>query len=215
MTSILHLDSSARSAHPDAATPSATRTLTAEVVAALVANDGETSVVYRDLDAEPLPFIGAAWVDAAFGLETDDLSALAHSETLVAELEAADVLVLGVPMYNFGVPASFKAWIDQVARVGRTFHYTATGPQGLLSGKRAVIVRSSGSDPAVLAASGVDFHTPFLRAVLGFLGIVDVEVVSVHGVEPDVMAATMAAARAALPDVVRRLGTPAAAAALA
>jgi FMN-dependent NADH-azoreductase len=191
---LLHLDSSARSAH--AAVPSATRTLSAALVSAIAGGNPGVSVDYRDLDAEPLPFVSQAWVNAAFGIETDDLSSLRHSEELIAELEAADLIVIGAPMYNYGIPASLKAWIDQVVRLGRTFDYLADGrPVGLLHGKRVVIVRSSGSDPAMLTTYGVDFHTPYLTAILAWVGITDVEVVSSWGVDPLDIAVSQADAR--------------------
>ena len=191
---LLHLDSSARAAV--SAQPSATRTLSAALVSAIVSGNPGVEVTYRDLDAEPLPFVSQAWVNAAFGIETVDLSALGHSEELIAEVEAADLIVLGAPMYNFGIPASLKAWIDQVVRVGRTFHYLPDGrPEGLLRGKRVVVVRSSGSDPEMLRTYGVDFHTPYLRAILAWVGITDVEVVESFGVEPMDIEVSQAAAR--------------------
>ena len=207
---LLHLDSSARAA--DATPPSSTRLLSAALVAAIAGANPEVVVTYRDLDAEPLPFVDQAWVDQAFGVTTDNLAALAHSEELIAEVEAADVIVIGAPMYNFGVPASLKAWIDQIARVGRTFHYTERGAEGLLGGKRVIVVRSSGTDPAILAAAGVDFHTPYLRAILGFLGITDVEVVQAYGVAPQDVETSVLAARDRLTVLAPRYAVPATAA---
>lgn len=192
---LLHLDSSARSTTDADSVLSSTRLLSAELVRAVVAADPSVQVTYRDLDAQPVPHVDQAWVDAAFGVRHDDPSAVALSEELVSELEAADLLVIGAPMYNYSVPASLKSWIDQVARVGRTFVHTPTGPQGLLTGKRAVVVRSSGSDPQMLAGYGLDFHTPYLRAILGFLGITDVHVVQSYGVSPDEVAAGLDSAR--------------------
>ena len=126
-----------------------------------------------------MPILTEAWVGANFTPD-DDRSAeqretLALSDRLIAEIEAADTLVLGVPVYNFGVPAAFKAWIDLVARARKTFKYTENGPVGLLEGKKAYVVIASGGTPS---GSEIDFATPYVRHVLGFLGIHDVSFVA-------------------------------------
>lgn len=208
MTTLLHLDSSARTAG------STTRTLTREYVDAYLASHSGTELRYRDLDAEPLPFVSGTWIDAAFSPpDTHDHTlrfALSRSDALVAELLAADHLVIGAPVYNFTVPASLKAWIDQISRAGRTFAYGDSGPYGLLTGKSAVVVSSSGTDPAVLAGAGWDYSTPYLTAVLGFLGITDVEVVRAWGALPEDVTRTTAEARVRLDDLARRRGAVAA-----
>jgi len=136
------------------------------------------SVVRRDV-AAGLPFVDAAWVGA--NLTEPDVrdaaqrQALAKSDELVAELMAADVLLIATPIYNFGVPASLKAWIDQVARARVTFRYTEHGPQGLLAGKKAYVLVATGGTEV---GSAIDFATPWLTFVLGFLGITDVEVIA-------------------------------------
>jgi len=136
------------------------------------------SLVRRDL-ATGLPFVGAAWVRA--NLTDPDVrnaaqrQALAKSDELVAELTAADVLVIATPIYNFGVPASLKAWIDQVARARLTFRYTEYGPEGLLAGKKAYVLVATGGTEV---GSAIDFATPWLKFVLGFLGITEVEVIA-------------------------------------
>lgn len=131
----------------------------------------------RDL-ADGLPQINGAWVDANFtpvADRTDDQrQQLALSDTLVGELQKADTVVIALPIYNFGVPASLKAWIDQIARAGVTFRYTPNGPEGLLDNKRAILVIASGGTEI---DSAIDFATPYLRHVLGFVGITDVQVV--------------------------------------
>ena len=166
---VLRLDSSAR--HDG----STSRRLTDEVVSRLRAS----RVVVRDLDAEPLPFVSGTWASGTFTPEADrapeQRAALALSDTLVAELQAADVVVIGMPIYNFTVPASLKAWMDQVARVGVTFRYTESGPVGLLEGKRAILAVASGGTEV---GSPIDFATPYAKHFLGFLGIDDVEVVA-------------------------------------
>ncbi len=152
---------------------SVTRRLAAEAADRL----GGT-VTVRDL-ADGAPFVDHAFVDATFtdpdARSADQRAALARSDALVAELKAADVVVIGVPVYNFGVPAALKAWFDQVARARETFRYTETGPEGLLKGKKAVIVAASGGTPI---GSEIDFATPWLRFALGFLGITDVEIIA-------------------------------------
>lgn len=127
----------------------------------------------------PLPIVTAGWVDANSTpgdqrnmLQEDTLSL---SDKLVEQLEAADLLIITTPIYNFGVPAALKAWIDQVARAGRTFRYTEKGPVGLLEGKRAIVVVTSGG---TRVGSEIDFTTPYLRHVLGFIGIHDVQFVA-------------------------------------
>lgn len=175
MTHLLHLDSSARHAG------SSTRQLGRELVLGWCRRDPATTLTYRDLDAEPLPFVSDSWVSAAFTppeLHDHELAfSLSRSEQLIAELVAADVLVIGAPMYNLGIPASLKAWIDQVVRVGRTFGYDGPQPVGLLHGKRAIVVATSGGSAPRYEAAGMDFRTSYLRAILGFIGIVDVDVV--------------------------------------
>ncbi len=164
---VLHIDSSARFQG------SITRELSARIAQGLGGK-----ILRRDL-ADSLPQINEAWVGANF-TPLDQRNAaqrdtLALSDALVAELEAADTVIIGVPIYNFGVPTSLKAWIDLVARAGRTFRYSQSGPEGLLKGKRAILVVASGGTQI---GSEIDFATPYLRHVLGFLGIEDVEIVT-------------------------------------
>ena len=117
--------------------------------------------------------MGANFTDPA--VRTDaQRETLSGSDVLVAELKAADQIVIGAPIYNFSIPAALKAWIDQVARARETFRYTEAGPEGLLTGKTAWLVIASGGVPM---DSAMDFATPYLRHVLGFLGIVDVRVI--------------------------------------
>ena len=120
----------------------------------------------------------------------DQRQALALSDTLIAELNAADTIVIGLPVYNFGVPAALKAWVDLVARAGVTFNYTETGPKGALEGKRAILVMASGGVPA---GSPVDFATTYMKHMLGFLGITDVEIVAAEALAVDAEAALKAA----------------------
>jgi FMN-dependent NADH-azoreductase len=168
---ILHLDSSART------DGSVTRILSQKLVEKL--SDADTSILRRDIGQSPLPVLTEDWVGANFTPDQDRTpaqhAALALSDELIVELEAADTIVLGVPIYNFGVPAAFKAWIDLVARARKTFQYTEKGPVGLLKGKKAYVVLASGGTPS---GSEIDFATPYVRHVLGFLGIQDVTVIA-------------------------------------
>lgn len=164
---ILRIDASARTEG------SVSRTLADRVVDKLA----PASVIHRDLGAG-LPQIDADWIAANFTPAQDrtpeQAATLGLSDTLIAELAKADTLLVSVPIYNFGVPASLKAWIDLVARAGVTFRYTAEGPKGLLENKRAILVLASGGTEV---DSPIDFATPYLRHVLGFIGITDVQVV--------------------------------------
>ena len=150
-------------------------------LSALLANSlaGETGkVVIRDLADHPIPHVDADWVGANFTDPAERTQSqrdtLKGSDVLVSELKAADQIVIGMPIYNFSIPASLKAWIDQIARARETFRYSEAGPEGLLTGKTAWIVAASGGVPL---ESGVDFATPYLRQVLNFVGITDVRVV--------------------------------------
>ena len=156
---------------------SVSRQLSADLIAALEARDEEISVTRRDL-ARGLPFVDSDWIEANFTPDevrtSQHQEVLAYSDKLVAELQDADVLVIGVPMYNFSIPAALKAWIDMIARARLTFRYTDNGPRGLLEGKKAYLVVASGGVPV---GSPMDFATPYLRHVLQFIGITDVEIV--------------------------------------
>jgi FMN-dependent NADH-azoreductase len=170
---VLRVDSSARSAG------SMSRRLADEVIARLKERDAAVAVSERDLAASAPSFVDAAWVDANFtpAKERNEVqeAALTESDALVAELKAADILVIGVPIYNFGIPAALKAWVDLVARARLTFRYTENGPVGLLRGKRAYLAVASGG---TAVGSEIDFATGYLRHVLGFLGIDDVHVLA-------------------------------------
>ncbi len=163
---------------------SQSRILADRLIEQLSAN-GKPTVIDRDL-ADGVPFVDEPWI-AANSTAPEDRSddhrrALAYSDDLVAELQAADVLVAAVPIYNFGVPAAFKAWIDMVARARETFRYTPEGPQGLLEGVKAYIVITSGG---TRLGSDIDFVTPWLQHVMGFLGIDDVVVIDGSGLMAD------------------------------
>ncbi len=162
---------------------SISRQLTTDLIAALETRHSDTETVRRDV-AAGLPFIDEAWVAANFTPEEDRTGphrrTLAYSDTLVAELRAADVLVIGAPIYNFSVPATLKAWIDMIARARLTFEYTEDGPRGLLENKKAYVVVPSGGVPV---GSPVDFATPYIRQALSFVGITDVEFIGAQGAD--------------------------------
>lgn len=186
MTRVLKLNTSARK------TGSITRELNDKIVERLAAH-GPVETVHRDL-SEGVPVINEAWVGANFTPTADrdpaQQEVLAFSDTLIEEIKAADVLVIGVPIYNFGVPAALKAWIDQVARAGVTFRYSADGPVGLLEGKRAILTIASGGVPV---DSPADHATAYMRHVLSFIGITDVVIVRAERQSVDPTAAHAAA----------------------
>jgi FMN-dependent NADH-azoreductase len=180
---ILHIDSSMRHSG------SVTRALAAKLVDRLCAASPGARTLRRDL-ARGVPLVDEAWIGANFTdpAERDDTQreALARSDELVAEIKAADILVIGLPIYNFGLPAALKAWIDMIARARETFRYTETGPQGLMTGKRALVVVASGGVPV---GSAADFATPYLRHALAFIGITDVEFIAADQLMADADAA--------------------------
>lgn len=144
-------------------------------VSEFVAQHPGTEVTRRDLAANPVPHLDLATLQANMtpaDQRTPEQQALAATaDTAIAELQAADVLVLGVPMYNFGIPSTLKAWIDSIARAGTTFRYTANGPEGLLKGKRAYVLAARGG---AYQGTPADTQTPYLKTFLGFVGITDV-----------------------------------------
>lgn len=167
-SSILRIDTSARREG----------SVSRDLADRIIARFPDATVTTRDL-APGLPLIDETWVGANFTPEADrspeQRATLALSDALISELKAADTLVIGLPIYNFGVPATLKAWVDQVARAGVTFRYSEAGPEGLLTGKRAIIAVASGGTEA---GSEIDFATGYIRHVLGFIGISQVDFVT-------------------------------------
>ncbi len=180
MTTILHIDSSVRSQG------SLTRQLGAEVIAKLQAAHPGASVVTRDIVSQPLPHLTEQVIGAYFTpaeqRNAEQAYAIKTSDALVDELLAADTIVIGAPMYNFSITSGLKAWIDHIARVGRTFQYGANGPQGLVTGKKVIVVVASGGVYSEGPAAAYDHVTTYLRATLGFLGMTDVSFVIAEGV---------------------------------
>jgi len=174
---VLHIDASPRTVR------SVTRKLTSAFINALRLKHPNLKVTHHDIGHHPPAFISDAWVGAAFAPADHDDPAmkgvLHHSDELTSELIAADVLVIGAPMHNFTVSASLKAWIDQVVRTDMTFKITEEGVVPLLQGKKAIIVTSRGG---FVAGTAYDFQEPYLRTILGFIGITDVTFVHAEGV---------------------------------
>ncbi|MEM6296134.1 MAG: NAD(P)H-dependent oxidoreductase [Myxococcota bacterium] len=197
---ILQLHSSARTQD------SVSAALSRHLVDGLRARDPAATVTYRHVDAS-LPLLDEALMAAVSTDPTErtpeQAERAALPDTLIEELEAADAIVLAVPIYNFSVPAALKAWIDLVARARRTFRYTENGPVGLLRNVPVHLLITSGGVPVDSAA---DFATPYLRQVLGFLGLKDVRVIAADRLmaEGD---GRIEQARAEIDDIVLEFGS--------
>ena len=138
----------------------------------------DSVITVRDLSQNPLPHLDAAHL-TAFGLPSDALSedhqaTVLHSDSAIAEVKQAHAIVIAVPFYNFTIPGTLKTWIDQIIRANVTFEYTQNGPKGLLSGKKVYLAIASGGIYSDGAMKGYDFAEPYLRLVLGFIGLTDV-----------------------------------------
>ena len=186
---ILKIDSSIRGDE------SVSRSLST-IIARNLAAAHDTTIVERDLAKNDIPFIDEERFAAnltPYAERAPDHQALAQiADTLIQELQDADAVVFGLPIYNFSVPATVKAWADMVARAGTTFEYTTEGPKGLLTGKKAYIALASGGTPA---GSDMDFATSWLKFFLGFLGITEVEMIAADGIMGEGGEATIAEAR--------------------
>ena len=180
MPTLLHIDSSPLYGR------SVSRELTAAFVSQWEASHPGQRVVYRDLNATAIPPVTEEWVDAVNTPEetrTRQQTALLWlSDSLLAELEQTNEYVIGVPMHNFGVPSALKLWIDQIARVGRTFTYADGTPKGLLVGKKAIfIIATGGIYDAQTKMASFNFVEPYLRSVFGFLGVKDATFLTAGG----------------------------------
>ncbi|NEV62615.1 FMN-dependent NADH-azoreductase [Thiorhodococcus minor] len=176
MTKVLHIDSSLFSGE------GVSSLLAGRYVARLREQDPTIEVLHRDLAADPIPHLDLKRLQAIGTPEAErtpeQRAIAAEADQLIAELQEADLLVLGVPMYNFAVPSQLKAWIDHVARAGVTFRYTADGPVGLLEGKRVVIVTSRGG---FHRGQETDTQIDHIRTTLGLLGLTEIEVIYAEG----------------------------------
>lgn len=176
MTHILRVDASIKGK------AAVSRRLTDRIVARLLAAEPDARVTTRDLSAGMMPVDGA-WMGAVYAApEARDAvqqATAAYADALLAEVKAADILVIALPVYNFGLPAQMKAWLDQLARKGETFRYTEAGPVGLLTGKRAIVAYAS---DGTRMGSEIDFASGYLRHMLGFFGITDVSFVAADAI---------------------------------
>jgi FMN-dependent NADH-azoreductase len=195
---VLHVDSSILGE------ASASRALSGEIVRRLRASQADLRVTYLDLAAEPLPHYSAASLAAGGGTEG------ARDAALLAGFLHADVIVIGAPLYNFGLPSQLKAWVDRIVIQGKTFRYTAQGPQGLAGGKRVIVAIARGGVYA--PGAGTEFAESYLKFVFSFLGITDLTFVRAEGlnVSPESREQSLQSARASIQSL-----NPAVAAALA
>jgi FMN-dependent NADH-azoreductase len=201
MSTLLHLNTSLFS------TGGQSSKLADEFVARWRASHAGSKVVVRDLASDPVPHLSAERFQAFLAKPdertSDQRAVVEYSDALIDELRRADVIVLGLPMYNFGVPSMLKAYFDHIARVGVTFRYTEKGPVGLLTGKKAYVFATRGG---VYQGTPGDSETPFVRQFLNFLGIADVEFVYAEGLAISDAAKQAGLARAQ--SAIRRLTAP-------
>ena len=196
---ILQINSSARSAGANS-----TR-LADAITARLKAANPAAVLELRDLAANPHPVLDEAALGALFTpaeqRTPEQAARVALDDALIAQVQSADAIVLGVPMYNFGVPVQLKTWIDAIARAGVTFRYTENGPEGLLKGKKVYVALARGG---IYRDTPADSQVPYLKGVLGFLGMTDVEFIYAEGLAmgPESADKAFAAAEAAIGAVV-------------
>lgn len=187
---------------------SVSRLLVAEAVAQLVARDPGAQLVFRDLAETEIPHLNPRSVAGVRATATTpaEIQARDLSDVLIAELRAADTIVIGAPMYNFSIPSTLRTWFDHVLRPGETFSYSEAGPKGLLEGKRVIVVESRGGLYSEGPAQALDFQEPYLRQLLGFVGLTDVTFVQAEkiGYGPDARDAAVAGAKRRLNDIIGR-----------
>lgn len=202
MANVLYINSSVRTSG------SLSRQLSSEFVSKWKAAHPADTVVERDLASNPVPHLTEEMMGAFFTpaeqRSAEQAQTVKLSDTLVDEVEAADIIVIGAPMYNFSVPSTLKAYIDHIARAGRTFKYGANGPEGQLKNKKVYVFTASGGVYSEGPASGYDFLATYLRAVLGFLGITDISFVRAEGVAmgEQALADTLAKSRKSIDEIV-------------
>ena len=196
---ILQINSSARTVG------SHSSRLASDIVQRLQASHPEATHTLRDLGHAPHPALDEATLQALFTPAEQRSAAhtarIAQDDALIAELQAADIVVLGVPMYNFGVPAALKNWIDAIARTGVTFKYTEKGPVGLVQGKKVYVALTRGG---LYRDTPADTQVPYLKTVLSFLGMSDIQFVYAEGLSmgPDAEKKALASAEAQIADVL-------------
>lgn len=192
MYQILHIDSSVFGEQGQSSQ------LAAQFARTLRANHPDSHYRHRDLNANPIPHLSgerfSAFTTAPEARSAAQKAIVAESDALITELRDANVLVLGMPLYNLGVPSTFKAWIDHVARAGETFRYTESGPEGLLDDKKVYVFAARGGR---YQETVLDTQTPYLRHILGLLGLRDIEFIYAEGLNMsgDAPAKSLAQAR--------------------
>jgi FMN-dependent NADH-azoreductase len=192
MTNILHINSSVFGQSGKSSQ------MSQEFIQALRNKLDDSTMIFRDLHENPLPHLDGerftSFVTPAEQRSPAQQAIVAESDILINELRDADIIVLGMPLYNLGVPSTFKAYIDHIARAGETFRYTANGPQGLLSDKKVYVFAARGGQ---YLDTPMDTQTPYLRHILGLMGISDIEFIYAEGLNigPDVANQALADAR--------------------
>lgn len=198
MRKVLHINSSITGDN------SVSRELSRELIERLNQTSEGIELIERDFSKQPIPHLDGARLGALFtpaeARSAEQNQAAAFADQLIDELMQADMVVFALPMYNFTIPSMLKAWVDHVARAGVTFQYTDTGPVGLLSGKKAYLVSALGGKHK---AGGSDFMRPYMKLILNFVGITDIEFISADGLSmgDEPRAAGLAAARAAISQI--------------
>jgi FMN-dependent NADH-azoreductase len=175
---LLHIDASVLGDH------SVSRQVSAAIVSRLQAANPDLTLVYRDLAAAPLAHLTGLHLAAAGGAEVPEQVAREHADAqaALAEFLAADVVVIGAPMYNFTLPSQLKAWIDRILIAGKTFRYTAAGPEGLAGNKRVIVAVSRGGFYGTDNAAAEHVES-YLRTVFGFIGVTDLTFVAADGIQ--------------------------------
>ncbi len=202
MAKVLHINSSVRNSG------SLSRQLGVEFVAKWRAANPADTIVERDLAANPVPHLTEQMLDAFFTpaeqRNADQALVVKTSDKLVDELLAADVVLIGAPMYNLSVTSGLKAWIDHVARAGRTFKYGANGPEGLITGKKVYVITATGGVYSEGPATGYDFLSTYLRGALGLMGMTDVTFIRAEGIAmgDEAVASTLAKSRSTIEGIV-------------
>jgi len=200
MSHLLVINSSA------AGRDSVSRVLVADAVGKLLEADPGVHVTHRDLGENPPPHLISQTLNGVRGTATTDIEFAARrlSDELIGELKAADTIVIGAPMYNFSVPTTLRAWFDHVLRAGVTFKYVDGAVRGLLGGKRVIVIESRGGLYSEGPAQAIDFQEPYLRHLLGFIGITDVTFVRAEkiGYGPEARTAAIEGAKAQISEVV-------------
>jgi FMN-dependent NADH-azoreductase len=200
MKSVLVINSSA------AREGSVSRELVEFTLDRLLQESPQARVVRRDLGAAPIPHLDAGTLNGVVGtpVTAAEQKTRALSDELIAEVRAADTIVIGAPMYNFGVSTALRAWFDHVLRAGETFSYSAEGPRGLLGGKRVIVIESRGGLYSEGPAAAIDFQEPYLRHLMGFVGIDDLTFVHAEkiGYGPEARGAALDAARRRISELI-------------